>query len=661
MDWTEKAARGALMLLPGAALVYLSFNGGGFFPNTPAFVAILLIEALVLRVTLADDPAAGMTPPVLVAAAALAVYAGWTLLSATWSHSTARALIEFDRALLYLLVVVLMGSVVRRPGELRWTVRVLVIGLLVVCGAGLISRILPDVLPTGSSIASDRLSYPLTYWNALGLMAALGFILSLHLASDDQEPPLVRVLAMVGPPVFAATAFFTFSRGSVVAGVIGTLVYACVARPRALLNVLLVTVPATVIVLIAAYGADQLDEASPSVAAIPQGKHVATVLALCVLGSLLARGLLLPLDRSLARLALPPNLRVPVFATVAVVAMVAIGVFTAAAHVPHYVSTQYDRFVEGTPPKETKGLRQRFTDPSSNGRLRNWRVAVDSFDRSPFEGSGAGTYVLVWARHRDTGARVTDAHSLYLEVAGELGIVGILALLIAIGSIFIGLAVQARGQNRGLYAALIAAGVAWALHAGVDWDWEMPAATLWFFAVGSRALAARKGAPAVPRNRRLPILLGLALLVSTVLPVLITLSQGRLDDSGDAFRRGDCQTAHRQAVRSLRVFATRSEPYEILAYCNLRNGAPRQALEAMREALRRDPDNWGYHYGMAVALAANGKDPRREARLARKLNPREPIARRLPRRFATSSRSRWRTEAERARFAMVQAGLLTFE
>jgi hypothetical protein len=34
-------ATGALLLLPGALVVYLGFNAGGFFPNTPALVTIV--------------------------------------------------------------------------------------------------------------------------------------------------------------------------------------------------------------------------------------------------------------------------------------------------------------------------------------------------------------------------------------------------------------------------------------------------------------------------------------------------------------------------------------------------------------------------------------------------------------------------------------------
>ena len=51
---------------------------------------------------------------------------------------------------------------------------------------------------------------------------------------------------------------------------------------------------------------------------------------------------------------------------------------------------------------------------------------------------------------------------------------------------------RARGSRRSIYGALLAAGVVWALHAGVDWDWEMPVVTLGFFAVAGAALSPRR-------------------------------------------------------------------------------------------------------------------------------------------------------------------------
>ena len=64
---------------------------------------------LVARVTISEDPFAGWSAALAVMAFALALFAGWTLLSGDWSDAPGRALIEFDRALLYLLMLVFVG------------------------------------------------------------------------------------------------------------------------------------------------------------------------------------------------------------------------------------------------------------------------------------------------------------------------------------------------------------------------------------------------------------------------------------------------------------------------------------------------------------------------------------------------------------------------
>ena len=207
------------MLLPGALIVFMGFNAGGFFPATPAIAALVLAQVLLVRIMQARRPFEGLAPVTLVAIAALGLYALMTLLSASWSHSTSRALIEFDRAWLYLLILVLFGSVRASTQDLRWLIRGLVIGASVVCLAGLISRVLPDVWHTAPNVSNERLSYPVTYWNTLGLLAALGIVLAFHLTCSLGERRLVRVLAAAVVPLLAATLFFTFSRGAMAAGV----------------------------------------------------------------------------------------------------------------------------------------------------------------------------------------------------------------------------------------------------------------------------------------------------------------------------------------------------------------------------------------------------------------------------------------------------------
>jgi hypothetical protein len=99
---------------------------------------------------------------------------------------------------------------------------------------------------------------------------------------------------------------------------------------------------------------------------------------------------------------------------------------------------------------------------------------------------------------------------------------------------------------------------------------------------------------------------------------------------------------------SIDRFSLRAEPYEILAYCDLRLGRTSLALQAMKAAQRRDPHNWEYAYGLAVVNAISGQDPRPEVQLARRLNPRGALARKLELAVQGSSPARWRRGAARA-------------
>ena len=115
---------------------------------------------------------------------------------------------------------------------------------------------------------------------------------------------------------------------------------------------------------------------------------------------------------------------------------------------------------------------------------------MTGFLRHPINGTGAGTYATLWTRYGRSTARILNAHSLYLEELAELGIVGGGVVIAVVVSILVALARRARGPGRSVWAALFAGALMWAVHAGVDWDWQMPAATAWVFAAGGLALAA---------------------------------------------------------------------------------------------------------------------------------------------------------------------------
>jgi hypothetical protein len=662
----------ALMLLPGALVVFMGFNAGGYFPAAPAVAVVVLAQILLVRIVRSRNPFDGLAPATLVAIGALGLYAALTLASALWSHASGRALVEFDRACLYLLVLILFGTVRASASNMRWLIRGLVLGASIVCLAGLISRVAPDVWHTAPDVANERLSYPVTYWNALGLLAVLGIVLAFHLTCTLTERRLVRVLAAAVIPLLAATLFFTFSRGAIAAGSVGLVLYMIVGRPRGLLSGLLATAPASVVLIVVAYHANLLDTVDPTTpAAVSQGHRVALVAGICAaVCAALRLGFALGLDSRLRGAAGSASIsRRARFAAVAG-ALVAILVLALALGVPRGVEHDWHRFISGaTPHGNASDLRRRLTDPSNNGRTDLWRVALHGFSASPLHGYGAGMYQTLWDRNRPAFAYTVNAHSLYLQAMAELGLPGIALLLILVGAVLAGLGVRARGPRRSLYGALLAAGVVWALCAGVDWDWEMPVVTLPFFAAAGLALSPRAraglgrgGAGAGPgrgvTNAGRVVLAPLCL-AAVVLGVLVIGSQSRLTDAEHALYAADCATADSAAQSSIKWLSARPQPYEILGFCDLRRGLPRLGVSAMNQALRRDPGSWESYYTLAIAQASAGIDPMPAAERALRMNPLEPLTRQAVKALGGSSPAAWVKRAPAVRAAALASNDLS--
>jgi Flp pilus assembly protein TadD len=143
------------------------------------------------------------------------------------------------------------------------------------------------------------------------------------------------------------------------------------------------------------------------------------------------------------------------------------------------------------------------------------------------------------------------------------------------------------------------------------------------------------------------LVIGVGCLVLALTPVQLLRSQSALDDAADAFAARDCVTAIDHALDSLSAVRARAEPYLLLGYCDVRLGLGDLAVRNFEQATDRDPNAWQAWYGLALAQAAAGRDPRRAARRALDLAPLEPFAQRAVEAFATSKRGAWRRRALR--------------
>src|SRR5919201_1291214 len=114
-------------------------------------------------------------------------------------------------------------------------------------------------------------------------------------------------------------------------------------------------------------------------------------------------------------------------------------------------------------------------------RPHYWGVAWREVEMNRLLGSGAGTFERYWLHYRPVGSFARDAHSLYLQTLAELGPIGLALLLVALALPLVVL----WGRRDPLLATAAAAYVAYLVHTGVDWDWELPAVTLTGLLCGS--------------------------------------------------------------------------------------------------------------------------------------------------------------------------------
>src|SRR6186997_1132657 len=105
-------------------------------------------------------------------------FAVWIALSATWSASVGATAREVERMLVYVAVAFAVAFVLRR-GDGPAVAGGATIGIALVTGYGLATRLFPDRFdPSVNRFTDARLAEPLGYWNAFGLLTALGAILA---------------------------------------------------------------------------------------------------------------------------------------------------------------------------------------------------------------------------------------------------------------------------------------------------------------------------------------------------------------------------------------------------------------------------------------------------------------------------------------------------
>jgi tetratricopeptide (TPR) repeat protein len=613
-------------LLAAATVVLVALDGGGYALESRTMLGVAVWWTIAVGFVAGVLPRRRAGPAALAAVGLLAGLAIVALASSAWGASAEAALAEFDRAALYVGVLVL--AVALAGGRMtEWLADGLGVGIAAVVIVALTSRFLPDLVSPGEAAAflpsaATRLSYPVDYWNGLAILAALGVPLLLRAAVGAASPAL-RGLAVATLPAVAVVVYLASSRGGAATAIVGGLAFLALAGRRAAAAGALAAgaVGAAVAIALLAARPELVDGPLGSSEAADQGRSAAVLLVLVCALTGLAYGLG-------ARILRSPRLPRAVAWSAAAVGAAAIVAAAIAAEPVEGFRTFKEPPGEFVQPRPDF-VRAHLLSGGGSGRWQFWAAAVDAFETRPLVGRGAGTYEAWWAEHGSLAYFVRDAHSLYAETLGELGLLGLALLLGSFAAGLAGALVAVRAAEepaRTGIAAPAAAFVAYAVAAGFDWMWELTAVSI----VGLACLGlAAAGAAHVRAELRSATAAGVAAvaLVAVTLQAVPLLGELRLDESRAAVRRGEPATARESALaaRDLQPWAT--SPYLQLALVDEEAGDLRAARRAIGAALERDSADWRLWLvaarleTKAGAIAA----ARRSLDRARALNPRSPL------------------------------------
>jgi hypothetical protein len=448
----------------------LAFASGGYFDEA-RLVALLGAWALVL-VAVALGAPLPRRRAAWIALGALAAFTAWVAVAGAWSPLAATARADLERDVLYLGA--LTAAVLLLAGVRRLVEPVLAAGALIVVGYGLAGRLLPGLVTLSETAsAGGRLDQPLTYWNAMGALAALGLVLALRLAGEPSRPRALRSAAAAGAVPLCAGLILTFSRGALVAGVVGVVLVVLLAPTAAQLRAAACALAPGLLAALAATRSDGVRALQGDLGA-RENEGLAVLAAVLALMALAAGLQAYASGRTQRTWPVVPARRLAVAATLAALVAVPVAIGLAGS---------------GGGDAAGFGASTSRLGSANSNRADYWHVAWDAAGEYPLRGLGPGGFGPAWLRARTYDEPVRDAHSLPLETLAELGLVGLALLLVLVGAVAVG-ARDAFRANAALAAGPAAVVATWFVHAAIDWDWEMPALTLVAIACAGALLSA---------------------------------------------------------------------------------------------------------------------------------------------------------------------------
>jgi O-antigen ligase/polysaccharide polymerase Wzy-like membrane protein len=635
--WTSvKAAQSTLLrdaavgIVVAVAVFALTYANGGFAPTTRAYAGIAAWWLLGVGAAFGIASArTGIDRLALAALGLLAAFDIWILISIRWASDAERAFAQFDQVALYvavLAIAIVLGRLV--PG--RVVIGGVAVALSGVAVVALVSRCFPSTfgLQPGSTILlplKNRLSFPLGYWNGLGIAVALAYPLLLSIMVSRRSR-VASALAALPLPVLAAVMYLTSSRGAFVAAAVAVVAFVVLTPKRwpVLAALVLAGGAGAVAVAVLVRKTALVDGDVDTAPGVHEGHHAALWIGIaCVVTALVWAGLV----EAGRKLPSPPRRAGQATAVVIVVAVLA-------AIVLAHPIAKFDEFKSNAAIASTHGTNttNHLLTSSGSGRWQFWGAAVSEFRAHPLNGGGAGSWGAWWLQHGTLpGVFTLYAHSLYLEALAELGIVGLLLLLSAVIVAVAGAVRSALALQSGEIAAAAACGIAFFAAAAYDWVWQLSGIAVVGVGMLGFALGAIPSTRSSAAGRFGTLRPALALVaVAAIVPQYVVLAAGtHLRNSETAFNAGNGTRARSEALAAKAIEPWAASPYLQLGLVSEAQGNNTAAAHWLDEAIRRSRRDWTLWLTAARIETRRGHvgSARRDLAEARRLNPSSPVFR----------------------------------
>jgi hypothetical protein len=608
-----------ITLVAAAALIAFVFVTSGGLGQTPdaahtwaEIVLIALAGAAAIAVLMlgAPGPAWGA-----VTLALFAAVAALSAISIAWSVVPDQSWLSADQTLSYVAVFGI-ALVLGRLFPERWSALLgaIAIAATVVSAYALLLKVFP-----GSLDASDRygrLSAPFDYWNATGLMAALGLPACVWAGAAPGSRRFVRAIAVPAISILVSVVVLSISRGAVAAAVVGL---GCwfVLTPLRLRGLLVLALGAAggAVIAIWALTHHALSRDHQALAARTSAGHEFGIVLVVVLAAMTAIGVIAAIATE--RVSLDERTRRWIgTAAVIAVALVPVAVVVALAASSRGLTGEVSHI--WTTLTNPNGVVSNSPDRlvnAGNSRALYWSEAAKVGAHHPLAGAGADAFGTARLRYATNPTPVANAHGYVMQTFADFGALGLalnLALLIAWALAALrtvragpaGSVARERTEDERIgLLTMLATVIVFGVHSTVDWTWFFPGTTVVALAcagwlAGRGPVSSRIGL--APHRKRLtadPVTGAAAVgIVAVTLIAAWAVWQPLRSFDADAsavstLARGDGAAALTDARTAVSTNPLAVEPLFTLAAIYQGMGQPASARRELEKAVNLQPDN----------------------------------------------------------------------